>query len=73
MAELSIRSASGLPIVVPEIQLLYKAKHHLEKDEHDFRAAVPLLSPQQREWLKQSLEVVHPGDPWLAELEALDA
>ena len=73
VVELWTRSASGLPIVVPEIQLLYKAKHHLEKDEHDFRAAVPRLSPQQRQWLKWSLEVVHPGDPWLAELEALGA
>jgi hypothetical protein len=73
VAEVCIPSASGLPIVAPDIQLLYKAKHHLEKDEHDFRVAVPRLSPEQREWLKRSLEVVHPGDPWLARLEALDA
>jgi len=72
-AEVWARSASGLPIVAPEIQLLYKAKHHLEKDEHDFQAALPRLSRQQCEWLKRSLEVVHPGDPWLAPLEALDA
>jgi Aminoglycoside-2''-adenylyltransferase len=72
VAEVCTRSASGLPIVVPEIQLLYKAKHHLEKDEHDFEATVPRLSLEQRAWLRQSLQVVHPGDPWLARLEAQD-
>ena len=70
VAEVSARSASGLPVVVPEIQLLYKAKHHLEKDEHDFRAALPRLSPEQREWLRRALEIVHPGDPWLDHLDA---
>jgi hypothetical protein len=72
VGEVFTRSASGLPIAVPEIQLLYKAKHHLEKDEHDFRAASPRLSPEQREWLRRSLEIVHPGDPWLARLDAVD-
>jgi hypothetical protein len=73
VSEVCARFASGLPIAVPEIQLLYKAKHHLEKDEHDFRSALPRLSPEQREWLRTSLEIVHPGDPWLARLDAFDA
>jgi len=68
VAEVQLRSASGLPIVAPEIQLLYKAKHHLDKDEYDFQRVVPRLSAEQREWLKHGLEVVHPGDPWLAHL-----
>jgi hypothetical protein len=63
-----LRSASGIPIVAPEIQLLYKAKHHLDKDEHDFRATVGRLSAEQLEWLREALEIVHPGDPWIAEL-----
>jgi hypothetical protein len=46
--ELAIGSASGIPIVAPEIQLLYKAKHHLDKDEHDFRVVVARLSEEQR-------------------------
>ena len=65
VGEVHLRAASGLPIVAPEIQLLYKAKHHLDKDEHDFRAVVPRLSPERRAWLRRALEVVHPGDPWL--------
>jgi hypothetical protein len=63
-----LRSATGLPIVAPEIQLLYKAKHHQDKDEHDFVTALPLFSPQQRSWLREALAIVHPNDPWLAEL-----
>jgi len=40
---------------VPEIQLLYKAKHHLDKDEHDFRRALGELAPKQRAWLRWAL------------------
>ena len=61
--ELTTRTAIGTPIVVPEIQLLYKAKHHLDKDEHDFRQALGELAPEQRAWLREALEIVHPDDP----------
>ena len=67
--ETTTRTASGVPVVVPEIQLLYKAKHHLDKDEHDFRQAVGTLTPPQRAWLREALEIVHPGDPWLDSLQ----
>jgi hypothetical protein len=69
LSELTARAPAGIPFVVPEIQLLYKAKHHLDKDEHDFRAVLPLLTSEQRAWLWRALTVVHPGDPWLAELD----
>ena len=68
LRELSFLSASGLRAVAPEIQLLYKAKHHLEKDERDFDAVVGRLSPDQRRWLRQALEIVHPEDRWLPRL-----
>lgn len=61
-------SNSGIPFLVPEIQLLYKAKWHREKDEHDFQTALPRMSRAQRAWLKAGLEVIHPADPWLATL-----
>jgi hypothetical protein len=66
--ELTMSSERGVSIVVPEVQLLYKAKHHLEKDEQDFRATLPLLSDEQRSWLRDALELVHPGDPWHSRL-----
>jgi hypothetical protein len=68
LEDVFLRSASGIPIVAPEVQLLYKAKHRRDKDEHDFRTARPLLSARQRAWLKEALEIAHPEDPWLAEL-----
>ena len=68
VAEISRRSSSGIPFIVPEIQLLYKAKWHREKDEHDFQTALSLMSAAQRAWLKAGLEVIHPGDAWLAVL-----
>jgi hypothetical protein len=69
-AEISHRSRGGIPFLVPEIQLLYKAKWHREKDEHDFQAALGLMSKAQHDWLRQGLEIIHPGDPWLAALSA---
>jgi hypothetical protein len=68
VAEISGLSITGIPFIVPEIQLLYKAKWHREKDEHDFQTALSRMSPTQRAWLKAGLEIIHPADPWLAAL-----
>jgi len=57
-----------LPFLRPEIQLLYKAKYHRPKDDGDFDNALPLMSPTQRQWLREALQQVHPQDPWLARL-----
>lgn len=37
------RTADGIPYVVPEIQLLFKSKGRLSKDEADFDAILPLM------------------------------
>jgi hypothetical protein len=68
LAALVVESPVGLPVLAPEVQLLYKAKYHRPKDEHDFRRALPLLSAAQRAWLAGTLCEYHPGDPWLAAL-----
>jgi hypothetical protein len=68
--QISVVTQSGLPAVVPEVQLLYKAQHHLDKDERDFEATLGRLSPEQQAWLRDGLELVHPGDSWLSRLEA---
>lgn len=58
-----------LPCVRVEVQLYYKAKGNREKDQRDFQACLPLLTPEARAWLKQALQIEHPhGHPWLAEL-----
>jgi hypothetical protein len=55
----------GIPYLAPELVLLFKAKHARQKDQADFDATVPLMTPPQRETLAG---LVHPGHPWLADL-----
>jgi len=61
-------SKSGLPILAPEIELLYKSKAIRPKDRHDLEAILPRLSPEARAWLREALSVVAPGHPWIAEI-----
>jgi hypothetical protein len=58
----------GIPFIVPEIELLYKAKYHRPKDEHDFERALPCLDAPQRLWLREALRVNRPDDPWVTRL-----
>ena len=59
----------GLPVIAPEIQLLYKAKRpNQPKDEHDLAQALPRMSLAQRQWLADSLRTLHGDHPWLASL-----
>ena len=67
-ADVIAHTAEGIPYQQPEIALLFKAKHTREKDQADFEAVLPLLRPSARAWLSESLELVHPGHPWLGEL-----
>lgn len=64
-AAISRRSDDGLPILAPEIVLLFKAKQHRPRDEADFRQTVPTMSDEQSGWLRASLAHCHPGHPWL--------
>jgi hypothetical protein len=72
------RSAWDLPTVAPELLLFYKGtayvgtKNHLRpRDEADFAALLPLLTGEQREWLRTAVSKVYVGEhPWLAELSA---
>lgn len=52
----------------PELVLLFKAEHRRPKDQADFDATVPYLTPAQRGTLTGLLSRVHPGHVWLAEL-----
>jgi hypothetical protein len=66
--QLAQRSADGVPIVAPEVQLLYKARHIGAKDEHDFDLVEPHLRGMPRRWLREALELVHPGHRWIQAL-----
>jgi hypothetical protein len=62
------RTDDGIPYLVPELVLLFKAKHGRPKDQADFAATVPHLSSAQRGTLADLLARVHPGHAWLADL-----
>jgi hypothetical protein len=60
----------GIPVLAPEIQLLYKGNGtRRTKDEGDFRTALPHLSPEQRSWLREALASREPNHPWLPALD----
>ena len=60
----------GIPFMTPEVALLFKAKHLRVKDQADFDGVAPLLSEAQAEWLREGLERVHPGHPWIPALRS---
>jgi hypothetical protein len=64
-AEIVRRTPDGIPYLVPEIVLLFKAKAARPKDRADLAAALPALGPVRRAWLRRWLARVHPGHEWL--------
>ncbi|MEV6109971.1 hypothetical protein AB0M28_35490 [Streptomyces sp. NPDC051940] len=62
------RTAHGVPYLVPEVALLFKAKAPRPKDQADFESVLPLLNQRRRDLLTGWLHRVHPGHPWLAVL-----
>jgi hypothetical protein len=68
LRQLAQRGRGGIPVVAPEVQLLYKAKHDAEKNEHDFRLVVDSITGARRRWLREALELVHPGHRWIQAL-----
>ena len=56
---------SGIPIVAPEVQLLYMAKSEEPKNQHDFEMVRSMLDGDASGWLRDALALVHPGHRWL--------
>ena len=63
LAEVGVIASGGMPILVPEIVLLYKAHELTEKDEADFRSALPHLTPSLKAWLLGALDEIRPAHP----------
>lgn len=64
-----IVSYHGIPCVRIEVQLFYKARNRLPKDELDFRACLPFLRPEAKRWLGDRLRHLYPeGHPWRTSL-----
>lgn len=69
-----IRSNSGIPVLAPEIVLLYKSKRSVEpKEQMDFSIMLDALDSQRRQWLFESIAVAHPEHAWLAALRRPDS
>lgn len=60
------RSGWGLPTVVPEVLLFFKARDLRRRDKLDFLALLPDLTQEQRDWLRSALSLA--GHPWLPQL-----
>jgi hypothetical protein len=57
-------STPHLPLLAPEMQLLYKSRSLRPKDEADFRAVQGALDAGQRLWLREALSTTDPDHPW---------
>jgi hypothetical protein len=68
LAEVGATALGGVPILVPEIVLLYKAHELTEKDEADFRTIFPHLTPSRKAWLLEALDETTPNHPWARRL-----
>ncbi|TDD50208.1 hypothetical protein E1263_31205 [Kribbella antibiotica] len=68
LEDITWQAADGIRYLNPEMALAYKAKLARPKDELDFAAALPLLSAEQRVWLADMIDHLHPGHPWPARL-----
>ena len=60
--------AWGLPALVPELVLYYKAIERRDKDDIDFAATLPKLTPQQASWLHRAVARGRPEHLWLPRL-----
>ncbi len=66
-------SRPGLPVLTPEVQLLYKSgvaggSGPRPKDEADLDAALPVLSDSERGWLADAIGLCSPDHGWLRRL-----
>lgn len=57
---------NGVPFLIPEVQLFYKAKSPRPKDLQDFDRCLPLMANEQKGWLRRSVKMAY-GDAtaWL--------
>jgi hypothetical protein len=54
----------GVPVIAPEVQLLWKSSQPRAKDDWDFEVLRPLLTGDQGRWLADALDVVAVNHPW---------
>jgi Aminoglycoside-2''-adenylyltransferase len=64
-----IKSEKGIPILAPEIVMLYKSKRATEhKEQLDFSNVLSAFDAERRQWLLENLEAMDPDHDWLTAL-----
>ena len=63
-------SGWGLPTLLPELLLFYKARDMRPQDEQDFLALKTHLVPSQADWLREAILQAQPDHPWPRQLLA---
>jgi hypothetical protein len=64
-----LHTHAGLPVLAPEVVLLYKSGHpDIEENAADFGTAISVLEPARRAWLRAALARTSPGHSWLSRL-----
>ena len=66
MHQVGVITTGGVPVVAPEIALLFKAKAPRFKDQRNFDHVLPYLDQAARNLLATALEQAHPDHPWHA-------
>jgi hypothetical protein len=68
IARAVVPTRAGVPVLAPEVVLLYKSGMPRDADEADFANAAPVLPPLSRAWLRRAIERGNPGHHWLRRL-----
>jgi hypothetical protein len=68
LADATFLGADGIHYLRPELVLFMKAKMARAKDDRDLEVILPRLDIAARDWLRDAIELVHPGHRWLEHL-----
>ena len=60
------------PFLAPEIVLLYKSKDPRGHDDLDLRTALPAMTSDQRNWLRDAIARASDAHPWLPLIDGLE-
>jgi len=63
--QLFMQAALGIPVLAPEVVLLYKSKTPGDDDLHDLRHGLIEMGREQVAWLRNSIGVMNPSHEWL--------
>jgi hypothetical protein len=69
--EVIVVTGENIPVVRPEVQLLYMSTSSDAKNQHDFELTYSHLRPADAAWLAQSLATTRPRHPWIGVLNRI--